>query len=109
MVYKGYKYAYQLSLPDPPSITRSQETTVVYRVILGIMEKKMETTIMENQMEKKMENEMDTGTIHNAGSPARALMHRRQKLTRRADRAFTVTNYNQDARNLQPKWSVEES
>ena len=28
--------------------------------ILGIMEKKMETTIMENQMEKKMENEMET-------------------------------------------------
>ena len=27
---------------------------------LGIMEKKMETTIMENQMEKKMENEMET-------------------------------------------------
>ena len=25
----------------------------------GIMEKKMETTIMENQMEKKMENEME--------------------------------------------------
>ena len=25
------------------------------------MEKKMETTIMENQMEKKMENEMETG------------------------------------------------
>ena len=29
----------------------------------GIMEKKMETTIMDNQMEKKMENEMETGTI----------------------------------------------
>ena len=29
----------------------------------GIMEKKMETTIMENQMEKKMENEMETGII----------------------------------------------
>ena len=28
--------------------------------ILGIMEKKMETTIMENQMDKKMENEMET-------------------------------------------------
>ena len=25
------------------------------------MEKEMETTIMENQMEKKMENEMETG------------------------------------------------
>ena len=32
--------------------------------ILGIMEKKMETTIMENQMEKKMENEMDIGIIY---------------------------------------------
>ena len=29
----------------------------------GIMEKRMETTIMENQMEKKMENEMETGII----------------------------------------------
>ena len=29
----------------------------------GIMEKKMETTIMESQMEKKMENEMETGII----------------------------------------------
>ena len=28
---------------------------------IGIMEKKMEATIMENQMEKKMENEMETG------------------------------------------------
>ena len=27
------------------------------------MEKKMETTIMENQMEKKMENEMEAGII----------------------------------------------
>ena len=27
------------------------------------LEKKMETTIMENQMEKKMENEMETGII----------------------------------------------
>ena len=30
---------------------------------IGIMEKKMETTIMENEMEKKMENGMETGTI----------------------------------------------
>ena len=30
---------------------------------LGIMEKKMETTIMENQMEKKMENGMETGIM----------------------------------------------
>ena len=27
------------------------------------MENQMETTIMENQMEKKMENEMETGII----------------------------------------------
>ena len=27
---------------------------------MGVMEKKMEATIMENQMEKKMENEMET-------------------------------------------------
>ena len=27
------------------------------------MENKMETTIIENQMEKKMENEMETGII----------------------------------------------
>ena len=27
------------------------------------MEKRMETTIMENQMEKKMENEMEAGNI----------------------------------------------
>ena len=27
------------------------------------MEKKMEATILENQMEKKMENEMETGII----------------------------------------------
>ena len=30
---------------------------------MGIMEKKTEATIMENQMEKKMEHEMDTGVI----------------------------------------------
>ena len=30
---------------------------------MGIMEKKMEATIMENQMEKKMENEMETGIL----------------------------------------------
>ena len=30
---------------------------------IGIMEKNMETAIMENQMEKKMENEMETGII----------------------------------------------
>ena len=28
-----------------------------------MMEKKMETTIMENQMEKNMENEMETGGV----------------------------------------------
>ena len=32
----------------------------LYGGYIGIMEKKMETTIMENQMEKKMENEMET-------------------------------------------------
>ena len=32
-----------------------------YGDYIGIMEKKMEATIMENQMEKKMENEMETG------------------------------------------------
>ena len=31
---------------------------------MGIMEKKMEATIMENQIEKKMENEMETGIIN---------------------------------------------
>ena len=30
---------------------------------MGIMEKKMEAIIMENQMEKKMENEMETGIM----------------------------------------------
>ena len=30
----------------------------------GIMEKKKDTTIMQNQMEKKMENEMETGVIY---------------------------------------------
>ena len=31
---------------------------------IGIMENEMETTIiMENQMEKKMENEMETGVM----------------------------------------------
>ena len=35
----------------------------LYWGYIGIMEKKMETTIMEHQMEKKMENEMETGII----------------------------------------------
>ena len=30
---------------------------------LGILENKMGTTIVENQMEKNMENDMETGTI----------------------------------------------
>ena len=34
------------------------ETAIVYWGYIGIMENKMETTIMENQMEKKMENGM---------------------------------------------------
>ena len=35
----------------------------LYWGYIGIMEKKMETTVMENQMEKNMENEMETGII----------------------------------------------
>ena len=35
----------------------------LYSGSMGIMEKKMETTIMENQMEKKMENEMEAGRL----------------------------------------------
>ena len=35
----------------------------LYWGYIGIVEKKMETTIMENQMEKKIENEMETGII----------------------------------------------
>ena len=35
---------------------------------MGIMEKKMETTIMENQMEKNMENDMETGIIDGPGT-----------------------------------------
>ena len=34
---------------------------IVYWGNIGIMENRMETTTMENQMEKKMENEMETG------------------------------------------------
>ena len=37
--------------------------SVVYWGNIGIMENQMETTIMENQMKKKMENEMETGII----------------------------------------------
>ena len=33
----------------------------LYWGYMGIMEKKMETIIMENQIEKNMENEMETG------------------------------------------------
>ena len=32
--------------------------------LIGDMEHKTEATILENQMEKKMENEMDTGVIY---------------------------------------------
>ena len=35
----------------------------LYWGYIGIMEKKMETTILENQMENKMENEMETGIL----------------------------------------------
>ena len=43
--------------PRAPTKTLLAET---YRGYIGIMEKKMETTLMENQMEKKMQNEMET-------------------------------------------------
>ena len=36
-------------------------SNVGFRDYIGIMENKKETTMMENQMEKKMENEMETG------------------------------------------------
>ena len=36
-------------------------TTIVHRGYRRLMETKMEIAIMENQMEKKMENEMETG------------------------------------------------
>ena len=36
------------------------ETTIVHWGYIGIMENKVEITIMENQMEKKMEDEMET-------------------------------------------------
>ena len=39
------------------------ETTISYWGYIGIMENKLETTTMENQMDKKMENEMETGII----------------------------------------------
>ena len=39
------------------------ETTIVYWGNIGIMANKMETTTMENQMEKNMENEMEVGNI----------------------------------------------
>ena len=39
---------------------RAKTHRVYIWVILGVMEKEMETIIMENQMEKKMENEMET-------------------------------------------------
>ena len=34
-----------------------------HKILYMIMEKKMEITIIENQMEKNMENEMETGII----------------------------------------------
>ena len=39
---------------------KKMETTIMENQ----MEKKMETTIMENQMEKNMENEMETGILY---------------------------------------------
>ena len=35
----------------------------IYRGYIGIMENKMETTVREDQMEEKMENEMETAYI----------------------------------------------
>ena len=35
----------------------------LYWGYIGVVENQMETTIMENQMEKTMENEMETGII----------------------------------------------
>ena len=47
-----------------PAISGRGIPYTLWGIYLGyIMEKKMETTIMENQMEKKMENEMETGMI----------------------------------------------
>ena len=42
---------------------RVGDGSIIYYI--GIMENKMETTIMENQMEKKMENEMETTIMEN--------------------------------------------
>ena len=41
------------------------ETTIVHWGYIEIMENKVETTIMENQMDKKMENEMETTIMEN--------------------------------------------
>ena len=46
---------------EGPSRQAQEQVKRGYRVYTGIMEKKMETTtiVMDNQMEKKMENEME--------------------------------------------------
>ena len=48
---------------------------------LGIMENKKETTIMENQMEKKMENEMETGIILGLYSGYMGIMENKMETT----------------------------
>ena len=40
------------------------ETTIMENQMEKKMENQMETTIMENQMEKKMENEMETTRVY---------------------------------------------
>ena len=44
-------------------LENKMETTIMENQMEKKMENEMETTIMENQMEKKMENEMETGII----------------------------------------------
>ena len=75
MPWAKHEVGLWLSLASWDSIGMMETTTMGYiriiRYILGlyrlswgyIMENQMETTIMENQMEKKMEDEMETGII----------------------------------------------
>ena len=47
-----------------PLIFRVPKRTIILTTThIGIMKKKMEATIIANQVEKKMENEMETGII----------------------------------------------
>ena len=54
----------------PPNILTSWDAIVRAAdlpgpcTLIGGMENKMEATILENQMEERMENEMDTGIIY---------------------------------------------